>query len=82
MTWQSMLTALAGAGLGLLLGLVAGSVIWSRIAESLGVLESSVLSGWSAGLVVVAVLGVAAIVSMPPRWRAGRIPLAPVLRSE
>jgi ABC-type lipoprotein release transport system permease subunit len=76
-TWQSMLTALAGAALGLLLGLVAGSVIWSRIAESLGVLESSVLSGWSAGLVVVAVLGVAAIVSMPPRWRAGRIPLAP-----
>jgi ABC-type lipoprotein release transport system permease subunit len=81
-TWQSVLTALAGAALGLVLGLVAGSVIWSRIAESLGVLESSVLPGWSVGLVVVAVLGVAAVVSMPPRWRAGRIPLAPVLRSE
>jgi ABC-type lipoprotein release transport system permease subunit len=81
-TWQSVLTALAGALLGLLLGAIGGSVVWSRIAKSLGVLESSVLPTWWVALVVVAVLGAAAVVSVPPRWRAGRIPLAPVLRSE
>jgi ABC-type lipoprotein release transport system permease subunit len=81
-TWQSVLTAVAGALVGLLLGTVAGSVVWSRIAEGLGVLRSSVIPLWSAALVVVAVLGVAAAVSVPPRWRAGRIRLGPVLRSE
>jgi ABC-type lipoprotein release transport system permease subunit len=68
--------------LGLLLGTLAGAFVWSRIAEGLGVLKSSVLPLWSAALVVVAVLGMAAVVSVPPRWRAGRIRLAPVLRSE
>jgi ABC-type lipoprotein release transport system permease subunit len=80
-TWQSVLTALAGALVGLLLGAVAGSVVWSRIAASLGVLGSSVLPAWWVGLVV-AVLIAAAVVSVPPRWRAGRIRLAPILRSE
>jgi ABC-type lipoprotein release transport system permease subunit len=80
-TWQSVLTALAGAFVGLLLGAVGGSVVWARIAESLGVLDSSVLPTWSVGLIV-AVLVAAAALAVPPRWRAGRIRLAPVLRSE
>ena len=82
MTWQSVLTALAGAFLGLLFGAMAGSLVWSRIAKSLGVLESSVLPTWSVALVVVAVLAAMAVVSVPPRWRAGRIRLALVLKSE
>jgi ABC-type lipoprotein release transport system permease subunit len=81
-TWQSVLTAVAGALVGLLLGAVVGSAVWARIAEGLGALTSSVLPLWPAALVVLAVLGAAAVVSVPPRWRAGRIRLGPVLRSE
>ena len=36
-TWQAVLTALAGALLGLLLGALVGPMVWSRIAEDLGV---------------------------------------------
>ena len=54
-----------------------------RIAEDLGVLDSTSLPPvWLAALLVVAVLAVAYMVALPPRWRASRLPMAQILRSE
>ena len=82
-TWQAVLTALAGALAGLLLGALIGPIVWSRIAEDLGVLDSTSLPPvWLAALLVLAVLAVAYMVALPPRWRASRLPMAKILRSE
>ena len=42
-TWQAVLTALAGALARPLLGALIGPIVWSRIAEDLGVLDSTSL---------------------------------------
>jgi ABC-type lipoprotein release transport system permease subunit len=82
-TWQAVLTALAGALLGLLLGALIGPIVWTRIADDLGVLDSTALPPvWLAALLVLAVLAVAYTVALPPRWRAKRLPMGKILRSE
>ena len=66
-TWQAVLTALAGALLGLLLGALIGPIVWSRIADDLGVLDATALPPvWLAALLVLAVLAVAYVVALPP----------------
>jgi ABC-type lipoprotein release transport system permease subunit len=81
-TWQAVFTALAGGLAGLVLGGIIGPLVWRSIAEDLGVLVSTSLPLVAGALVLLAVMGVAVVLALPPRWRAERLSLARVLRAE
>ena len=67
---------------GLVLGAIIGPLVWRSIAEDLGVLVSTSLPLVAGALVLLAVMGVAVVLALPPRWRAERLSLARLLRSE
>ena len=82
MTWQAVLTALAGTVAGLLLGTLVGPVIWRAIADDLGVIVVTRLPVLAIVAVVGGALVVAAVLSVWPRWRAVHVSPAVALRSE
>jgi ABC-type lipoprotein release transport system permease subunit len=81
-TWQAVFTALAGTAVGLLLGAIVGRLVWRSIAANLGVLVSTSLPVLATAALIVAVVLVASLVALPPRWHAERLPLARMLRVE
>ncbi len=81
-TWQALLTVLAGVVIGAAAGAVIGPLVWRTIAGGLGV---QTVTRFPIGVVpIVAVVGacVAVMVSLGPRVRAARLPLAATLRAE
>ena len=82
LTWQALLTVLAGVVIGAAAGAVVGPLVWRMIAGGLGV---QTVTRFPVGVVpIVAVVGacVAVVVSLGPRVRAARLPLAATLRAE
>jgi ABC-type lipoprotein release transport system permease subunit len=82
LTWQAMLTNIAGVTLGALAGAIAGPLVWRIIAESLGV---QTMTRFPVVVIPIAALvgaAVAVLVSFGPRLRAARLPLAETLRVE
>ena len=82
LTWQAVLTLAAGIVIGATAGMVSGPQVWRAIAEGLGV--QAVVRLPLATIPVAALVGaaVAVLVSLWPRWRAMRLPLAATLRAE
>jgi ABC-type lipoprotein release transport system permease subunit len=82
LTWQAMLTVVAGIAIGAAAGAVAGPLVWRIIADGLGV---QVVTRLPVVVIPVAALvgaAVAVVLSLGPRLRAARLPLAATLRAE
>ena len=82
LTWQAMLTGIAGVTLGAMVGAIGGPLVWRITAESVGV--QTVTRFPVVGIPIAALVGaaVAVLVSLGPRMRAARLPLAATLRAE
>ena len=82
LTWQAVLTAVAGTLAGLLLGAIAGPATWRAIADGLGVIVAPRFPPLlAAGVAALGVLAAAAI-SAWPRSRTVHLSPADALRSE
>jgi ABC-type lipoprotein release transport system permease subunit len=82
LTWQALITVLAGVVIGAAAGAVIGPVVWRTIAGELGV---RTVTRFPVAVVPIAAFAgacVAALVSFGPRARATRLPLAATLRAE
>jgi ABC-type lipoprotein release transport system permease subunit len=82
LTWQSLLTVLAGVVVGAAAGAVAGPVVWRTVAGGLGVQIVTRFPVAIIPITAIAGAGVAVVVSLGPRLRAARLPLAATLRAE
>ncbi len=82
LTWQAMVTGIAGVTLGAMVGAIGGPLVWRITAESVGV--QTVTRFPVVGIPIAALVGaaVAVLVSLGPRMRAARLPLAATLRAE
>ena len=82
LTWQAMLTGIAGVTLGAMVGAIGGPLVWRITAESVGVQTATRFP--VVGIPIAALVGaaVAVLVSLGPRMRAARLPLAATLRAE
>ena len=82
LTWQAMVTGIAGVTLGAMVGAIGGPLVWRITAESVGV--QTVTRFPVVGIPIAALVGaaVAVLVSLGPRIRAARLPLAATLRAE
>ena len=81
-TWQAMFTVIAGVTLGAMAGAIAGPLVWRIIAESLGVLTVTRFPVVFIPIAALVGAAVAVLVSLGPRIRAARLPLAETLRAE
>ena len=82
LTWQAMVTGIAGVTLGAMVGAIGGPLVWRITAESVGVQTATRFP--VVGIPIAALVGaaVAVLVSLGPRMRAARLPLAATLRAE
>ncbi len=79
---QAGLIALVGLAVGIPIGLVAGRVAWTVLAERLGAVVELVTPVLALGLLAVAVVALALVVGMVPGLRAARAHPADTLRTE
>jgi ABC-type lipoprotein release transport system permease subunit len=82
LTWQAVLTLAAGVVVGATVGMVVGPLVWQTIADGLGVATVTRLPAATIPLAALAGGVIAVLVSLGPRWRAARQPLAEALRAE
>ena len=80
--WQATTLGLFAAGLGIPLGLIAGRVIWSLLAGSLGTVPQPVAPALTLIARLQATVLLANTVGAVPAAVAGRIPPAEALRTE
>jgi putative ABC transport system permease protein len=81
-SWQATTVAVAGLLVGLVLGIVGGSLMWHAVADRVGVLpEVAVPAGVLAGVAVATIVVVNVIAAFPAR-SAARTKPAVALRSE
>lgn len=80
--WQATTLGLFAAGLGIPLGLIAGRVIWSLLAGSLGTVPQPVAPALTLIALLPATVLLANAVGAVPAALAGRIPPAEALRTE
>ena len=79
---QASLIALVGLVIGVPIGLVAGRVAWTVLAERLGAVVELVTPVLAFGLLAVAVVTLALVVGLVPGLRAARAHPADTLRTE
>jgi putative ABC transport system permease protein len=82
LTWQALFTVVAGVVFGAAAGAVVGPMVWRFIANGLGVQVVTRFPPFAIPVAFVVGLGVAVVVSLGPRVRAARLPLAATLRAE
>jgi putative ABC transport system permease protein len=82
LTWQAVLTLAAGIVVGAAAGMVSGPLVWRTIADGLGVQSVTLLPRATIPVAVLGAAAVAVLVSIGPRRRAARLPLAETLRAE
>lgn len=80
--WQATTVGLIGLVIGIPLGIVAGRVAWSLVADQLGVLSEPAVSVLALAVLVPAVLVVANVAAAFPGRMAARTRPAMILRSE
>jgi hypothetical protein len=80
--WQALLVGAAGAVVGLAAGLIAGRLVWRRVAEGAGALVETVVPPWvwvaAPALAVVLTVGLMIV----PAARMGGLRLSELLRTE
>jgi putative ABC transport system permease protein len=80
--WQTWTLALIGVGVGLPLGVVAGRVAWTAVADNIGSVQHTVMpAGVISVLVAVSAL-VVTVVACAPAWLATRVNPAFALRTD
>jgi ABC-type lipoprotein release transport system permease subunit len=82
LSWQAVVTLATGIVIGAAAGMVSGPLVWRTIAASLGVEPVTRLPAAAIPIAAGAGAGLAVLVSLGPRWRAARLPLAATLRAE
>ena len=82
LTWQALLTVIAGVVVGAAAGAVVGPMVWRFIAGGLGVQVVTRFPPLAIPIALAVGMGVAVVVSLGPRVRAARLPLAATLRAE
>ena len=82
LTWQAVLTVIAGTVVGAAAGAVIGPLVWRIIAGQLGVLTVTRFPVVFVPIAAFVGAAVALLVSLAPRLRAARLPLAETLRAE
>jgi hypothetical protein len=80
--WGAALTTLAGVATGVLIGLVAGRLVWQRVVAGIGALLDTEVSVTALVAVPIAALLVALLVATVPGRRAARLSPAAILRTE
>jgi putative ABC transport system permease protein len=80
--WQALLVGAVGAVVGLAVGLIAGRLVWRRVAEGAGALVETVVPPWvwvaAPALAVMLTVGLMLV----PAARMGGLRLAELLRTE
>jgi ABC-type lipoprotein release transport system permease subunit len=82
LTWQAVLTVIAGTVIGAAAGAVIGPLVWRIIAGQLGVVTVTRFPVLFIPIAALVGALVAVLVSLGPRLRAARLPLAETLRAE
>jgi ABC-type lipoprotein release transport system permease subunit len=80
--WAAALITLAGAGVGILLGLLAGRLVWQRLVDGVGALLETELSVAAVILAPVCAVAAALLVAIVPSRRAATLSPGAVLRAE
>jgi ABC-type lipoprotein release transport system permease subunit len=80
--WQAVIVTVAGALLGVLLGLVGGRVVWGRVARGTGALVETVVPPWMWAATPCVALLVALALAAVPAARIAGLRLAETLRTE
>jgi predicted lysophospholipase L1 biosynthesis ABC-type transport system permease subunit len=80
--WQAVTLAAAGAFVCVVLGVVAGRVVWQRVAHGTGAMVETVLPVWAMLAAPATAIVVALIIAVPSGWRASRHRPSVILRSE
>jgi hypothetical protein len=80
--WQATTFALIGLVVGVPLGFIAGRLVWSRVADGLGVATDVAVPVVSVAVAIVGALVIANVVAALPARAAARTRPALVLRSE
>jgi putative ABC transport system permease protein len=80
--WQAVVLTSLGATAGLMLGLLAGRLVWTNVAESIGALVHIELSPWTVLAVLPATVLAGVVAASVPAHRAARQRPADVLRTE
>jgi predicted lysophospholipase L1 biosynthesis ABC-type transport system permease subunit len=80
--WAAVMLALAGAVVGVPLGLLLGRAVWDTTADSLGVVHEHALPLVAVPLVVIVMAALALALAELPARRAGHVRPAEILRSE
>jgi ABC-type lipoprotein release transport system permease subunit len=80
--WQAIVTALAGLGAGVPVGVVVGRQVWTLIAGVVDADPAPVVSARTLAVVACTVVAAGLALSIGPAWRAGRFAPAASLRSE
>jgi ABC-type lipoprotein release transport system permease subunit len=81
-SWEAAFVALAALALGIPLGLLLGTSGWGVLMRGVGLRDAAALPAMVIPLVLVAVVGLAIVLSVWPGWRAARARPAAALRSE
>jgi hypothetical protein len=80
--WGAALITVAGTAVGVLLGLVAGRLVWQRVVEGVGALLETELSIAALVLAPVVAVAVSLVIAVFPGHRAATLDLGAVLRAE
>jgi hypothetical protein len=81
-SWEAAFVALAALALGIPLGLLLGTSGWGVLMRGVGLRDAAALPAMVIPLVLVAVVGLAIVLSVWPGWRPARARPAAALRSE
>jgi ABC-type lipoprotein release transport system permease subunit len=80
--WQALTAAALGLVVGVPLGLATTRLVWSTVADSLGVVDERVIPWPALGMISVLMLAAAVVLAVPPGVAAARTRVADGLRSE
>jgi hypothetical protein len=80
--WQATTITVVGLVIGVPLGLIAGNAAWSAVADPIGVATDIDRPQLVYAATACVALAIAAVVALPPGWRAARLRLAGALRVE
>ena len=80
--WQGMVVAALGAAAGVVLGLVAGRVVWRQVAEGTGAVVETVTPIWVMLAAPAGIVAIGLLVAAVPAMRAAMRRPAELLRTE
>jgi hypothetical protein len=80
--WQAVALGLIGGLAGVFFGVIAGRLVWQRVAQGTGALVETVVPVWAWIVAPLAALVIALLVSLVPASRAAAVRPAEALRTE